>query len=100
MSAPVEKSMSTLSAWFFLMSGVVTALILVIAAVNQRNFGHGISGIGIALIGVGAYLAPIDIRGSFFEQLRNLPRATNQITAITAIGVVLFFIGFTLRWIM
>jgi hypothetical protein len=100
MSTPVVKSMPTLSAWFFLVFGVALALFLVIGAVNQRNFGLGISGIGFALTGVGVFLAPIDIRRPFFEQLRNPPHATNHIAVIQVIGLVLLFIGVALRWIM
>jgi hypothetical protein len=84
--------------FLFLGVGIVAALVMAVAGVMHREPGHAISSIGVALLAVVVYLEPGPLLQPFGRRFLKVESASSQTAVLSAVGVLLLFVGLGIRW--
>ena len=83
----------------FLGVGILSAIVMVVAAVKTGTVGFAISGIGVALLGVVAYLGASPLLQPIGKRFLKVEAADPRAVVLAAVGVVLIAAGVVLRWV-
>ncbi len=75
------------------------AIVIEIAAVRHGDVGLAVSGIGVAMLGAFAFLAPISLRSNVRTMLRPPERVDAKVAILGGLGAVLNIVGVAVRWL-
>jgi len=99
MNREISRSVDNSGAWIWLPLSIGAATLLVASAVSTREIGHAISGLGVVLLGVFAYLYPISFRADVRFLRRPEGASDRRVITLGAIGALLNAVGVVVRWV-